>query len=446
MRVVHIIPGSGDTFYCENCLRDDGLVRGLRALGHDATVVPLYLPLSTGGQPAGDGAAIFFGGINVYLQQRFGLFRRTPRWIDRLFDSPRLLRWAARKAGMTDPQVLAETTLSMLRGELGRQAKELDRLVDFLRRDPPEVVCLSNALLLGLARRIKRELGSAVVCLLQDEEGFVEDFPDPLRAEAWAELSRRAADVDLFVAVSHYYAQRMRSRLGVPPERMQVVPAGVDVGFFAPAGAAPEVPAVGYLSRMCPEKGLDLLVDAFVMLKADKRFETLKLRVAGGWTAGDVPFIDEVRGTLGGAGLAGEAEFLPNLPAEARRSFLASLSVLSVPTRRPEALGLYILESLACGVPVVQPDHGASAELVGATGGGVLVRPNDPASLAEALEGLLDDPARARALGRAGRQVVEERFTVQSMARGLSEACRLAAGGRGADCRGGSADRQVGTD
>ena len=426
MRLVQVIPGSGDIFYCENCLRDSGLVRGLRALGHDAAVVPLYLPLSTAGEPTASDVPIFFGGINVYLQQRFGLFRRTPRWIDRLFDSPMLLRWAARRAGMTDPQVLAETTLSMLRGELGRQAKELDRLVEFLRRDPPEVVCLSNALLVGLARRIGRELGSAVVCLLQDEEGFLEDFPEPLRAEAWAELRRRAADVDLFVAVSHYYARRMRERLGLPAERICVVSAGVDAEFFAPAGPGPGVPTIGYLSRLCRDKGLDLLVEAFVMLKAGGRFGTLKLRVAGGWTAGDVPFIDEVRGVLARAGLAGEAEFLPNLPAEARRSFLRSLTVLSVPTRRPEALGLYILESLACGVPVVQPAHGASAELLEATGGGVLVRPGDPAELADALAGLLAEPGEAGALGRSGRRAVEQHFTVQGMARRFSAACRRA--------------------
>jgi len=130
MRIVQITPGSGDNFYCENCMRDNMLVRALGRLGHDAMLVPLYLPPQLEETGKDRSVPIFFGGINVYLQQKFSLFRKTPRWIDRLFDAPFFLNWAARKAGMTSAKELGETMLSMLEGEEGRQVKELDRLTD----------------------------------------------------------------------------------------------------------------------------------------------------------------------------------------------------------------------------------------------------------------------------------------------------------------------------
>ena len=160
MKFVHLSPGAGNSFYCDNCLRDTALVLAMRRIGHDAASVPLYLPMMTDASVDTQlKGKIFFGGINVYLQQKSRFFRRTPRWLDRIFDAPCLLRWAGKKAGMTRGTDVAETMLSMLRGENGRQVKELDRLVAYLaEHDRPDVVSLSNALLVGLVRRMKQVL------------------------------------------------------------------------------------------------------------------------------------------------------------------------------------------------------------------------------------------------------------------------------------------------
>jgi len=425
MKIVHLIPGSGDTFYCENCLRDAGLLRALRAHGHDPVAVPMYLPLMIDRPEDLPGGAVFFGGVNVYLQQKLGLFRHTPRWLDRLFDSPRLLRWAARRAGMTSAKDLGRTTLSMLRGEHGRQRKELDRLVEHLRAEgAPDVVFLSNCLLVGLARRIRQDLGSAVVCALQDEDGFLDGIVEPYRRQAWEELSARAGDVDTFIAVSDYYSEVMKRRLGLEAGRVRVVHSGVVPEEYEPAAGRPEPPAVGFLSRLCPEKGVEVLVEAFILLKADDRFGEVKLRLAGGATAEDAPVLDRVRGRLASSGVAGDTAFLPHLDAAGRRDFLRSLAVLSVPAPRGEAFGMYILEALACGIPVVQPAAGAFVELVRATGGGLLCAPDDPRDLAEKLGRLLADASLAGALGAAGRKAVVEHFNVERMAREVADVCR----------------------
>ncbi|MHC4435161.1 MAG: glycosyltransferase family 4 protein, partial [Planctomycetota bacterium] len=215
MRIVQITPSAGDSFYCENCLRDATLVKAMLKLGHDVLMVPLYLPVQIEESASAHVSPIFFGGLNVYLQQKSGLFRKTPRWLDRVLDSPKLLSWIGRKAGMTSARDLGETTLSMLRGQEGRQIKELNRLVEWLaaQENKPDIICLSNILLVGLAGPIKKRLGVPVVCLLQDEDGFLDGLPSPYCDQAWQTIIERSKDVDAFIAVSKYYAQAMRERL-----------------------------------------------------------------------------------------------------------------------------------------------------------------------------------------------------------------------------------------
>lgn len=428
MNILQITPGSGDSFYCENCMRDEDLVRAVRAAGHDALMVPLYLP-PLGRRPDSAGVApIFYGGINVYLQQKLRLFRRTPRWVDRLFDATGLLTLAGRLAGFTRAEELGETTISMLRGEDGRQKKELDRLVAWLvENHKPDVVVLSNVLLVGLARRVREALGCAVVCLLQDEDEFLDDLPEAQRRRAWEIIAARAGGVDRFIAVSEYYKGVMAERLGVAADRIDVVTVGVNPDDYAVADTPPDAPTIGFLSRTCRPKGLDLLVEALAKLKADERLRSCRLRVAGGSTGADGDYLRRVRRRAARLGVDADVEFLANVDRGPRREFLRSLTVLSVPARRGEASGRYVLDALAAGVPVVEPSVGALPELLEATGGGLLCEPDDATSLAEKLSEILLDPVRARQLGDAGRRKVLERFTVERMASGFLRSCAAAA-------------------
>ena len=425
MRIVQISPGSGDNFYCENCLRDAALVRAMRRRDHDVLMVPLYLPLQADKTEPVSNAPLFFGGVNVFLQHKFALFRKTPRWIDKLFDSRKLLNWAARKAGMTNARDLGETTISMLEGEDGRQVKELDRLVDWFveTQHDPGVVCLSNILLGGLTRRIKDRLRVPVVCLLQDEDGFLDGLTSPYAERAWEIVRRRARDIDGFIAVSTYFAQTMQKRLDVKEERMHVVHMGIDLNNYAPSPTAPSVPTIGFLSRMCPERGLETLVDAFIVLKRRGGFQSIRLQISGGRSAADEPFVQRLQDKLHAAGVRDNVDFLDSFDQDARLAFLQSLSVLSVPERDPVAYGLYVLESLAMGVPVVEPAIGCFPETIEMTGGGVLYTPGSPEALADAIAPLLRDPEAARRLGEEGRQGVRRAFDVEETARKMAETC-----------------------
>ncbi len=418
MRLVHLTAGTG-SFFCGTCLRDHALVKALRRLGHDALMVPLYLPLVLDDSGRRGESPLFFGGINVYLQQKSAFFRRTPQWFDKLLDSPALLRQAGRRAGMTNPRELGEMTLSMIKGEFGHQAKELDKLVAWLIEQKPDVVCLSNSLLIGVARRVREELRVPIVCSLQGEDAFLDSLPEPYRERCWQLVRERAADVDRFVAPSRYYNALMQERLRLVPEKIVVIYNGIDLDGFAPATTPPEFPTVGFLARMCPDKGLDTLVEAFIKLAP--RVPHARLKIGGTQTDADRAFVNDLTDKLGQAGIANAVKFLPNLSHAEKQQFLRGLTVLSVPTRSGEAFGLFVIESLASGVPVAQPSSGAFPELIELTGGGVLYAQGDAGSLADALEKLLLDPVRAAEAGRCGREIVNARFTSDAMARNFEE-------------------------
>jgi glycosyltransferase involved in cell wall biosynthesis len=419
MRIVQLTPGTG-SFYCGTCLRDNALVAELCRQGHDAIMVPMYLPPTLDEPSAARGAPLFYGGVNVYLQQKSALFRHTPRWLDKLFDSPPLLKAAASKAGSTSASQLGDMTISSLRGEQGNQAKELERLVEWLETDfRPEVVCLSNVLLAGLARRIKERTGAPVVCTLQGEDTYLDALPAKDREVAWRTLAERCKEIDAFIAVSHYHGDLMRERIGLPTDKVHVVYNGISLKGYEPAPVPPDPPVLGYLARMYPPKGLETLIEAYIQIRKRGRHDNLKLRVAGSMTEMDKPFVEKLRGRLAGEGLEADAEFLPDVDHTGKIAFLRSLSVLSVPATYGESFGLYVIEAMAAGVPVVQPRHAAFPELIEATGGGILCEPNKVQALADGIEELLDDPEKTRALGLAGRQAVEEKFNVEKMAQAV---------------------------
>lgn len=424
MRLVQITPGTGN-FQCSACQRDHALVRALQARGHEVTLVPLYLPFVTDEPSPAAGQPIFYGGINVYLQQKLALFRRTPRWLDRLLDARPLLRLSARAAGMTRPADVGVITLSMLRGEEGRQDKELSRLIDWLRTQPkPDVILLGNALLIGLARRLRAELGVPVVCSLQGEDYFLDDLPAPFSTQSWKEMGRRAADVDLFIAVSSYFGDRMRGRLHLAAGRVVVIPNGIRPDGFSPPAHPPQPPAIGFLAFRSQAPSLEPLVDAFLELKHRGRVPGLRLRAAGAEVPGSEALLRSLRARLEAAGCLGDADFLPDLSRTAKQEFLRTVTVFSVPATSGEAFGLYLIEAMAAGLPLVQPRHGPFPELMERTGAGLLFEPGRTGALADALESLLLDPARARSLGERGRAAALAHFDVDRMAATLESHLR----------------------
>lgn len=422
MRILYIVPGFGDQFYCQNCVRDAAFIRALRLLGHDVVVVPLYLPLLAEGRDLALGRPVFYGAVRLYLEEMFPFLRRLPRRFANLLDSRPLLQWVARRASTTRARGLEDLTLSVLRGDHGRQAGELRILLDWLAGEAPcDVIHLSNSLLLGLARPLRSALNAPVVCSLQDEDEWVDSMHSEGATRIWEVMADAAVDVSAFLAVSPYFAARIQPRLRIPSARMRVVYPGVRVEDYVPSSLPFTPRAIGYLSRMSEEGGLGTLVESFLILRQNKRLRQVRLYVCGGMTRDDRRFLAGLQSKLAADNAQGHVKFIPEFDRNARTAFLQSLTLLSVPARRETSTGTYLLEAMAAGVPVVQPSEGGFTDIVGRTGGGVLYSPNSPEKLADALTDLLLNLRRTREMGQQARAGVAAHFSVDKMAAELVE-------------------------
>lgn len=413
MKIAQIIPGSGGSFYCGNCLRDSKFVQALRNQGHEIIKVPLYLPIFDDAHDLNE-VPVFYGAVNLYLKQQFPVFRHMPDFVEKVLDSKPMLHLAAQKAGSTRAKGLEDMTVSMLLGEEGNQRQELERLVEWLRDDAcPDIVHLSNALLLGLAHRIKQELNIPVVCSLQDEDVWVDVMDEPYRAEVWDLMSRRGREVDAFVSVSNFYACEIRKKMQIRDEQMHVIHLGVNPDDYFMKNIQTKEQVIGYLSRMCHSNGLHILVDAFIRLKRDARFSSVKLKITGGKTGDDEKFIRQQKKKIATAGLTQFVDWVDEFEGEERQHFFDTVSVLSVPVLNGEAFGLYQLEALASGIPLAQPALGAFPEIAALSGGEVF-SPNSPEALADALCELLNKPELLIEKSRLAREGVKLHFDIHN--------------------------------
>jgi glycosyltransferase involved in cell wall biosynthesis len=418
MKILYITAGAAN-MYCGSCLRDNALAAEMISRGHDVILVPLYTPTLTDEANVSLKDRVFFGGISVYLQQHLSLFRKTPWLLDRLWDSSLMLKMASRRSIKTSPKLLGELTISMLKGEEGNQRKELLKMLDWLRHEQaPDVVSLPYTLLIGLAKPLKEALKRPVYCTLQGEDLFLEGLPEPYRREALALIRANVQHVDAFLAVSQYYAGFMPGYLGIPEDKMRVVPLGINLEGYEARHKSREQPfTIGYFARVAPEKGLHVLAETYRRLRRErKNFPEARLEVAGYLGAEHAAYLADIEKKMSDCGLKDEFNYRGVLDRGQKIEFLRGLDVLSVPATYDEPKGIFLLEAMACAVPVVQPRRGAFTEVIQKTRGGLLARADDPESLADAILEVYQNPQLAEELGANGFRGVREHYSVARMA------------------------------
>jgi len=426
MRFVFLTPGTG-SFYCGSCVRDHALTEALRADQHDVLHVPLYLPHMVDGIDDSQGNPIFFGGINVYLQERVPVFRRTPEWLDRWFDSRWLLKKVAGRSGSTSPHELGALTHSMLLGIRGHQAKELQKLAAWLAEPAqrPDVIALSNILLAGMAGALREATGARILCSLQGEESFLQDLPEEWREKCWAALREDLKDIDEFIAPSQWFADQMRGHLGKELQPLHVVPNGVKQAAVLERERSAEPVVIGYLARLCELKGLPRLVEAFLALCDQPGLPAVELHLAGTVTGRDTDLVEQLKQKIAGAGRTNQVQWRINLSADEKAGFLANLDLLSVPALYGEAFGLYVVEAWAAGVPTVQPRHAAFIELTEQTGAGWLFDPEVADGYQAVLTSAIQNEDERKQRGQRGREAVANDFGLHRM---VTRFLELAAG------------------
>ena len=409
--------------YCGSCLRDNAMATELIARGHDVLLLPVYTPTFTD-EPNVSNDHVALGGISAYLEQYVPFFRKTPTWLDRLWDSKAMLSLASRKSISTNPKMLGEMTVSVLKGEDGFQRKEIHKLIDWLKTESlPDVINLPYSLLISLAEPLKQALDRPVLCTLQGEDLFLDGLQEPYRKQAMDLIRSQLDHVDLFLSVSEYYADFMPNYLGIPAEKIRVVPLGINPQGFELKEQSKTGPfTVGYFARVAPEKGLHVLAEAYRIMRKSGDLPEARLEVAGYMAPDCQPYLNDIQKKLRKANLGDEFHYRGVLDRAEKIAFLRGLDVMSIPATYDEPKGVSLLEAMACGVPLVQPRRGGFTEIVEKTGGGLLVKPDDPEALAQSILEIYRNKERAAELSANGFRGVREHYTSAHMADRLLQA------------------------
>ena len=427
VKIIYIASGAAN-MYCGSCMHDNALAAALKAAGEDVSLFPLYTPMRLDEESVGE-RQIFYGGIQAYLMQKYPRPFLGRDLLLRTAGSQAILRLMPHFdiGSAVDPVANAQLTISMLKGEDGNQRELLRELVQWIKSTyQPDVIHVTNALLIGVVREFKRSLRVPITCGLHGEDIFLEGMPQPYQQEALAIIRERARDVDRFLAISTYYREMFSRWVGLDSSRIDVVWPGIALKDYRDMHVEPSAShplTIGYLARFVPEKGLHLLVDAFIRLRRSGEFPNLRL-IAGGYVSRAYKtYMDGIRRTIKDNGLEHCIKLLGTLERSEKLNFFKQIDVFSVPASYREPKGISILEALASGVPVVQPEHGAYPEWIHETGG-LLHRPNDPVDLAEKLAVLLRDPGLRKQMGQQGRQSIFEKFSSECMAFGTLDVFR----------------------
>ena len=423
MKIVYLITGSGGSFYCGNCYRDMIYLRAIRKVaGIKASAIPLYLPPDETTVENGLDKNVFFGAISMYLREKVPFLRNMPVFLDKVLDSAPMLKMASRRAGSTRTEGLEDLTLNMIRGENAFPEKELQRLVDYLTKDgKPDVIHLSNALIIGLARRIKKKLDVKIVCSLLNEDDWIDEMVEPYQSKAWKLISQEAVNVDAFITPSNYYKELFISKTGISDKNFHVIPLAIDPGNLTIVQRRNNYPALGFYCRISSQNGFDKLVDAFIELKSGDSLPGLTLHVSGGYTGDDKPFIAEQIKKIKAHGLKSFIRIYPEFQGDSKQEFFSNIDIMSVPVRKHDGYGLYILEANAAGIPVVQPATGAFPEIIEKTMGGITYSPDTISEVSANLLKLFKDNNLREQLGVSGRENVIKELSLDKMAEGLSE-------------------------
>lgn len=423
LKIIYLTAGAGGMF-CGSCMHDNALSKALSQQGWNMQLVPTYTPIRTDEDNVSVDH-VLFGGINVYLQQKIPLLRFLPSFLDRFLNSPRLIRRVTSNAVETDATMLGKLAYSMLLGEKGNQRKEVRMVCRWLKANQPDLIIFSNILIGGCIESLKQELNVPILVTLQGDDVFLDSLKEPFRTKCIDRIKQIAKMADGFIVQSQFFRAYMAEYFEIDPSKILVTPLGLDVSdfelFLDKARTQNDESTIGYMARLAPEKGLHHLIDAFIHLKKLPATENVKLRIAGWLSRENEGYAQEQWDKLTAHGLQDEFEYLGAIDRGQKLDFFETIDVLSVPTEFQEPKGLYALEAMAAGIPVVLPAHGAFPELIEQSNGGLLFEPGDSNMLATTIHQLLNSPEQQSKLSENGQNFVHLKRNAKVMAEETSK-------------------------
>ena len=412
MKILLVIPGSGDQFFCSNCLRDNFYAQALRNAGHDVVVMPLYLPLTYPSFQAD--TPLFFPATSFYVAQKFFGKGKMPHLFEKILNSPSALRWAASLSGTTSAKGLEQMTLSMIKGEGKTFEQQAQKLIHWIQTyEKPDIIHISTSLLIGIAKVIKNHLNIPVVCSLKDEEIWLDSLDTQYANEGWKAIEKNAKYINRFVTSSNYYKSVVLNKIPEIKE-IDVIYPGVATNKYQ-SSVEPAVPTIGFFYRMNYENGLDLLAQAFVNLKKEGSVPHLKLKIGGGYNHENKSFIKNILHIL--KPYKQDVIWCDHYTLESHFHFYSNISLICNPLRFNEAFGLYICEAFAAGKPAVMPNAGSFSEIV--EDAGLLFAPNAPEHLTETLRKILTNKDIYEKCKENALRLSKEKYNDETTVKGL---------------------------
>ena len=412
MKILFIIPGAGDSFYCGNCFRDNLQAAALRKAGYDVVIMPLYLPLKHESFHAD--TPLFFPATTYYATQKLFSKGKMPKWMERLTSSDVMLRLAASMSGTTSAEGMEDMTISMITGDDAAFQNQVSKLTDWIKNhEKPDIIHLSSSLIIGIAKAIRQKMDIPIVCSLQDEEVWINTLNINYINAAWKGITDNIHYINCFVTSSEFYKKIVLEKFSQIKE-IEVIYPGVDTNKYL-SSDYPQNPTIGFFYRMNRENGLDILAEAFVILKKENCIPNLKLKIGGGYTGKDKGFLKKVKKIL--ANFMDDVEICSNYSLDEHTSFYSSISVISVPLTFDEGVGLYLCEAFAAGRPAVEPATGSFPEIVGE--GGILYQNNNSQELAQALKKLLTDKELYNISKQKAKELSQTRYNEQILSEKL---------------------------
>jgi len=420
MKILFIIPGSGDSFYCGNCFRDNLQASALRKAGHEVIIMPLYLPLKFESFQAD--TPLFFPATSYYVAQKFFGKMKMPNRLERIIGSSRMLDIASSLTGTTSAEGKEEMTLSMITGNDPAFINYANQLIDWIKdHETPDVIHLSSTLIIGIAKVLRKHLEIPIVCSVQDEEVWIDSLRGSYSDAAWRGIAENAGYISRFVTTSEFYKNIVRKRIPAI-KNIEVIYPGIDRDKYASADY-PKDPVIGFFYHLNEINGLDILAEAFVRLKKQNMIPNLKLKIGGGYTNKDKRFLKKVKNIL--KPYMKDVEISNNYRLEDHAGFYRSVSVICVPLRIEEGVGLYLCEAFAAGRPAVVPATGSFPEIAGEAG--ILYYPNESSALAEALYKILSDKILYARTAQKANELSSIRYNDSVVAEKLTKLYKLSA-------------------
>ncbi len=418
MRIVYIVPGPAGPFFEKNSLREQALVAELRWFGHDVLFLPLLFPLTPGKDEGAraEEIPVFGGAVRIYSHHCFPyLAEHAPEWLWRQLDKPGLRRKIAKHV-LGSPRRFSEFIKDALDGRNGPLVAEMKNLCQWLlQQKKPDIILLSTPFLLGMASMLKNKIRVPVACAMNSEFEDIAHIRGPEGIILLTKLRSVVGDADGFLSISHFHAERIRNRLGVPDSAIRAVHPGLYIDDF-PVTASPETPVIGVIVRGEPAGNEMNASLAISTLRRCVGAKSIPIRVA---VERDVLHRFENHKSIFEAG--GKVETLPQT-SEKLQPFLRDFSILVFIHGSPQpAFDILVLDALACGIPVVIPDTGANPEIAAFSNAAYLY--HNAAEMAEKTTLLLSKTgAKADAVRTEARRSVEHCFSMPRLAQETAEA------------------------